>query len=222
MRGSSRWLPVEPVGMRPCCLLPPPWDELRSQQPAPRWARAGSRSWIGACDLMGCRFQKQVEAGVCVTMEMVQDALDQLRGAVMIVYPMGLPPYDPIRMEFENKEDLSGTQAALSVIAEPDAQLWWAAKELRRTKTLSDYVGRNEKTKIIVKIQQRGQGAPAREPVISSEEQKQLMLFYHRRQEELKKLEENDDDSCLNSPWADNTALKRHFQGVKDIRWRPR
>jgi hypothetical protein len=55
-------------------------------------------------------FQKQVEAGVFVTMEMVKDALDQLRGAVMIVYPMGLPPYDPIRMEFENKEDLSGTQ----------------------------------------------------------------------------------------------------------------
>lgn len=55
-------------------------------------------------------FQKQVEASVCVTMEMVKDALDQLRGAVMIVYPMGLPPYDPIRMEFENKEDLSGTQ----------------------------------------------------------------------------------------------------------------
>lgn len=43
-------------------------------------------------------------------MEMVKDALDQLRGATMIVYPMGLPPYDPIRMEFENKEDLSGTQ----------------------------------------------------------------------------------------------------------------
>lgn len=54
--------------------------------------------------------QKQVEANICVTMEMVKDALDQLRGAVMIVYPMGLPPYDPIRMEFENKEDLSGTQ----------------------------------------------------------------------------------------------------------------
>lgn len=51
-----------------------------------------------------------MEAGVFVTMEMVKDALDQLRGAVMIVYPMGLPPYDPIRMEFENKEDLSGTQ----------------------------------------------------------------------------------------------------------------
>uniref|UniRef100_A0A8C6EI64 Uncharacterized protein n=1 Tax=Microcebus murinus TaxID=30608 RepID=A0A8C6EI64_MICMU len=120
--------------------------------------------------------KKQVEARVCITMEMVKDALDQLRWAVMIVYPMGLPSYDPIRMEFENK----------------------ICQELR------------------------GQGALAREPIISSEEQKQLMLYYHRRQEELKRLEENDDDTCLNSPWADNTALKRHFHGVKDKKWRPR
>lgn len=54
--------------------------------------------------------QKQAEANVCVTMEMVTEALDQLRGAVMIAYPMGLPPHDPIRMELEHREDLSGTQ----------------------------------------------------------------------------------------------------------------
>ncbi|NWI69637.1 CF298 protein, partial [Todus mexicanus] len=81
-------------------------------------------------------------------MEMVKDALDQLRGAVMIVYPMGLPPHDPIRMEFEDKED-----AGLEVIKESEAQLWWAGKELKETKLLSDYVGKNEKTTIIVKIQ---------------------------------------------------------------------
>lgn len=45
------------------------------------------------------------------------------------------------------------SQAALEVIEEPEAQLWWAAKELKRTNLLSDYVGKNEKTKIIVKIQ---------------------------------------------------------------------
>lgn len=54
--------------------------------------------------------QKQVQANVCVTVEMIKEALDQLRGAVMIVYPMGLPPHDPIRMELEDKEDLSETQ----------------------------------------------------------------------------------------------------------------
>jgi hypothetical protein len=46
---------------------------------------------------------------------MVQDALDILRGAIMIVYPMNLPPHDVIRHEFENTEDLSGMQASLEV-----------------------------------------------------------------------------------------------------------
>ncbi|XP_067421709.1 cilia- and flagella-associated protein 298 isoform X2 [Emydura macquarii macquarii] len=114
------------------------------------------------------------------------------------------------------------SKAGLDVIEESEAQLWWAAKELKRTNKLSDFVGKNEKTKIIVKIQKKGQGAPSREPVISSEEQKQMMLYYYRKQEELKKLEENDDDSYLNSEWADSHALKRQFHGVKDIKWGPR
>lgn len=60
--------------------------------------------------------QKQAQANVCLTTEMVKEALDQLRGAVMIVYPMGLPPHDPIQMEFEDQEDLSGTQVIRSCI----------------------------------------------------------------------------------------------------------
>jgi hypothetical protein len=55
-----------------------------------------------------------------------------------------------------------------------------------RDKKLADYVGRNEKTKVIVKLQKKGQGAPGREPVISEEERKQMMLHAYRRQEELK------------------------------------
>lgn len=50
-----------------------------------------------------------------MTQKTVQQALDILRGAVTIVYPMGLPPHDIIRLEFENNEDLSGTQASLEV-----------------------------------------------------------------------------------------------------------
>eukprot|EP00079_Xenopus_tropicalis_P033129 XP_017946900.1 PREDICTED: UPF0769 protein C21orf59 homolog isoform X2 [Xenopus tropicalis] len=166
--------------------------------------------------------KKQAEANVCVTLEMVKEATDQLRGAAMIVYPMGLPPHDPIRMEFENNEDLSGTHAGQLVIEEPESQLWWAGKELQRKQKLSDYVGKNEKTKIIVKIQKRGQGAPGREPVVSEEEQKKLMMHYYRRQEELKKLEEDEDISYMNAEWADSNSLKRQFQGVKDIKWKPR
>ena len=45
-----------------------------------------------------------------MTQAKVKEALDIVRGAVMIVYPMGLPPHDPIRDEFDNTEDLTGTQ----------------------------------------------------------------------------------------------------------------
>ncbi|XP_017273428.1 cilia- and flagella-associated protein 298 isoform X1 [Kryptolebias marmoratus] len=166
--------------------------------------------------------KKQVQANVCVTVEMVKEALDQLRGAVMIVYPMGLPPHDPIRAEFDNQEDLSGTQASLQVISEDECQLWWAGKEMQRGKKLQDYIGRNEKTKLVVKIQKKGQGAPAREPLVTDEQQKQMMLQHYRRQEELKKLEEADDDSYLDSEWSDRQALKRQFQGLTNIKWGPR
>ena len=59
--------------------------------------------------------QEQTRAGVPLTERLVAEALAILRGAVMIVYPMGLPAYDPIRMELENREDLSGTQSSLQV-----------------------------------------------------------------------------------------------------------
>ena len=59
--------------------------------------------------------KKQAEANVCMTEEIIQEALMKLKGAVTIVYPMDLPPFDPIRLEFEGKGDLSGTQVSF----------WW-------------------------------------------------------------------------------------------------
>ena len=89
----------------------------------------------------------------CLTEARVQEALDALRGAVTIVYPMGLPPHDPIRMEFENCEDLEGTQAKLDIIELSEASLWFSGKEMTTGKKLADYLGKNEKSKVIVKIQ---------------------------------------------------------------------
>lgn len=55
-------------------------------------------------------FQKLIQANKLLTFDDVNEALQQLKGAVMIVYPMGLPPYDPIELEFRNQEELEGTQ----------------------------------------------------------------------------------------------------------------
>ncbi|KAF5402550.1 hypothetical protein PHET_03911 [Paragonimus heterotremus] len=158
----------------------------------------------------------------CMNKATVNEALMMLRGAVTIVYPMGLPPYDPIKKELDNEEDLSGTQASQEVVLIDEATLWFSGKEMLRGKLISDYVGRNEKTKIVVKLSKRGAGAPAREPVMDEKQQRALMAHYYKKQEEWKKLEANDEDSYLDSAWAEPGQLKRQFHGLTNIKWGPR
>ncbi|KAK3871663.1 hypothetical protein Pcinc_023221 [Petrolisthes cinctipes] len=162
-----------------------------------------------------------VGSGTPLTEQHLYDALEMLRGAVSIVYPMGLPVYDPIRQELENREDLTGTQDLKMVLDAGMTQLWFAGKEMQCGKKLIDYFGRNEKSKVVVKLQKRGDGAPGREPALTEEQRRTLMASEFRRREELKKLEECDDDIYLDSPWADNHQLHRSFQGLNNISWKP-
>lgn len=164
---------------------------------------------------------KLVDSNVDITHRRVQNALDILRGAVTIVYPMQLPPHDNIRMEFTNTEDLDGTQASLEIVEPSKAELWFAGHHMLAEKRLSDYVGDKEKTKVIVKLVRLGEGQPGREPVMSEEARKQIMLHEYRRQEELKKLDQNDDDSFLNSRWADNSSMKKQMHGLDNLKFRP-
>lgn len=166
--------------------------------------------------------KSQALANVAVTEKMVAEAILLLKGAVMIVYPMGLPPYDPIRMELENREDLSGQQSSQQVLDPDLTQLWFSGKEMLRGKVLFDYIGKNEKSKVTVKIQKKGQGAPAREPLMTEEEQKKLMAAQFHRQEELKRLDRDLEDTHLSSSWADSGALKRQLNKLSNITWNPR
>ena len=159
-----------------------------------------------------------VKANVCVTWAIVKEALDILKGAVAIVYPMGLPEYDPIRMELENREEIRGSNEAIDV---DEATLWFANKEMKREDALFKYSGKNEKTKLIVKLSTQRRGQPTSESFISPETQKKLALENYKRMEELKRLEKDVDDSYLNSNWADGQALRRKFQGLNNISWKP-
>lgn len=59
--------------------------------------------------------KQQVELKVALTMKGLQDALDGLRGAVMITYPgyYGLPEYEPVRQVLENRFDFEYVQTDL-------------------------------------------------------------------------------------------------------------
>ena len=92
----------------------------------------------------------------------LKESFETIKGALTIVYPEGLPSWDPSRLAIEDNEDLEGTavsslklrvQASKDVFNPNEANLWWAGKEMLKGKTLADYVGKNDKTKIIVKMQ---------------------------------------------------------------------
>jgi len=82
-------------------------------------------------------------------------------------------------------------------------------------------VGKNEKTKIIGRLQRRGVGAPVREPAVSEDERKAMMAWYFKKQEEEKKLAEDRDDTYMAAKWADPRALKRELQGAASLSWKP-
>ncbi len=96
--------------------------------------------------------------------------------------------------------------------------LWVAGKEFQRGKLVSDRLGKNEKTKVVAKLQKKGSGPPGREPIVNEEERKAMMAHYFKRQEELKRLGEADEDDYLNSEWADTKQMKRSLQGLGNIR----
>lgn len=164
--------------------------------------------------------EKMIERKVCFTKETIEDTLVILDGAVKICYPMGLPPYEPVLLEIGGKRDLTGTQASKEILDENSTDLWWASKNLDTEKCLSDYAGKNEKSKLIVKLQKMGQGAPSREPAMTEGQRKELMLAEFHRREELKKLEEDDDDSYLDNKWADNRQMKRNIMGLANIKFK--
>ncbi|GIY77097.1 cilia- and flagella-associated protein 298-A [Caerostris extrusa] len=183
-----------------------PMGKRNGLAPLPKYAEVLTKTTAEAKARVS---QKMIEAGVCLTPDVIKDTLEVLRGAVSICYPMGLPSYEIIKLELEGKEELFGTQAGTEILDVDKCDLWWASKKLDNNKVLSDYVGKNEKSKIIVKLHKKGYGAPVKEPVMTEQQKKDLMMAEYHRQEELKKLEFDDDDSHLDSQWADSNKLKK-------------
>ncbi len=75
-------------------------------------------------------------------------------------------------------------------VIEPSvARLWGpGGKQLAVGKLLSDYVGRNDKTKALLRLQRESEGAPGREPTVSAAEQAAMLAFYRKKQDEAARL----------------------------------
>lgn len=99
----------------------------------------------------------QVDRKIPLTVEELQGQLDIYKGLVMMAYPgyHGLGAWEPAKCILENEDD--GTEETLDAST---TALWVVSKELQAPKLFSDYFGKNEKSKFVVKLQKKGAGAP--------------------------------------------------------------
>lgn len=101
-------------------------DELAAAEAAASKARAARREPLTKAGLL--------------------EAIDGVRGAVMICYPMGLPDWDPVRLCLEGREEgaAAGSGSGEDEGFDPGAcQLWFASRALDPSKALSDYLVRD-------------------------------------------------------------------------------
>ncbi|GAW80300.1 conserved protein, unknown function [Plasmodium gonderi] len=156
----------------------------------------------------------------CTTINMnkLNELMKLIADALNACYPSmeGLPPYDPARLILENenvfKDDFTTEETSI----------WWAGKELCTSSELRNYIGKNEKTKIIVKLHPTKLGPPERERKIDEETYKAMLAHYHKKKKEEKEFEEDDDDSYLNSEWSNPLGLQKYLHGnLTNIRWKP-
>ncbi|KAJ9463432.1 hypothetical protein DIPPA_21386 [Diplonema papillatum] len=73
-----------------------------------------------------------------------------------------------------------------------NAKLWWAGKEVARGRVLSDYTGKNDKSKAVCKLAAGDKGCPAREPAMRCEDQRAVRQYFTAKREEFKTLEPSE------------------------------
>jgi len=81
--------------------------------------------------------------------------------------------------ETTDDSDLVGTAEGADIHDADATVMWWASKMLDRSKLLSDFCGKNDKTKIVVQLTKKGAGAPMRESQQNSKSEQEAMMAYY-------------------------------------------
>ena len=108
-----------------------------------------------------------VAAGTPIAPATLAEQLRLLRAAVTIAFPGGLPEYDAARAlaelaaegEAGGAPSEAGAATASALGCDPmdpaTAELWWAGKPFDRGGKVADRTGRNDKVKVIARLQNR-------------------------------------------------------------------
>lgn len=168
-------------------------------------------------------FQRQVEARVPLTPALVAEHARSVATAARAAFP-SLAALSPLARLLAG--DAPPHPEAISPAL---AELWGpGGKQLLRGKLASDTLGRNDKTRALLRLQAAGEGRPLREaPPLSAEEQAAMVAYARRKAAAAAHLEraaeeDFDDDPAREAPWARHGSLAATLAGVGDgVKLRP-
>ncbi|RNF13795.1 uncharacterized protein Tco025E_06048 [Trypanosoma conorhini] len=180
---------------------------------------------------------ERAESRLTCAQEELDALVDAFKGGAMILFPAECSGTDAVKrltkvLDDDNATDAERSRAhrLLSIIDDGAttedilqgvASMWWSGKQLDRAADLAKYVGKNEKTKITVKLTAKDAPAPPREPALDAKAQSELMAYYFRKQEEMKKVIEDEDLTYGNSAWANPQGLKSQLHGFDSVKFKP-
>jgi len=149
--------------------------------------------------------------------EMLEEAVDTVKGTLMIVYPQGLPEYEPARELLDELDAcVEGTAVDSSKSYYPVEQgsVFFASRNLvSRGETMACL--RCSETSTIRLVPSRSGSYVPRNS--EDESRAQAMQYLFQREKSLKEAELNATDDTAREEWADPKALKRQLQGGRDI-----
>ncbi|CAH0522061.1 unnamed protein product [Peronospora belbahrii] len=176
---------------------------------------------VAADAKMAVDSKTQVARRICITEIELMEKLQTIRKAVAMVFPMGLPTHDRVKVMLDAKsveEALADSSVVFHVMPEDTAELWWAGKPILRDQYVRDIAGENEKSTLVVQLQKKGDSAPSRELGVSEDEHKARMVLCDKKQQERQQATDDTAEDYIMSSWVDSKALKNSIHGTDTIR----
>lgn len=151
--------------------------------------------------------RQQLESGRCITRDLIASTDEMFRSTFSVLkLPDKLSQFKRAVLESLDGADVKGR------LAENDAKLWWAGKELTKDKELRDFVGSNEKTTIIATL---SSSSVMHQTRATDEACKDFLLARLKREYESDPLE--TEASTLP---RDTRTLQRSMYGLSEVRWK--
>ncbi|KAE8305991.1 hypothetical protein GL50803_0015834 [Giardia duodenalis] len=151
-----------------------------------------------------------------VTEEVVKEAIAIAKGALMMVWPMGLPDYDPAKELLDAEEDiLEGKVEPQKYYSTETSCLFFAGSSLcsKGPAMSSIKCGANAVLKVI----------PSRSNTVvprkaDDEARAAMMSYMFKREKSLKEAELNTTEEVYTREWTNKNSLRNQLHGLSEIR----